>query len=318
VVALLAADARVSSAQPDYRYTTASLHTDPLAALTYGPEQTGAVRLHPVSTGKGVVVAIIDTGVDEKNAELDGRITAHADFTGQGFTADAHGTAIAGIVAAHADNGVGSYGTAPGADIVALKACAPVEPGKLESRCWTSTLVAALDEAIARDARIVNMSIGGPPDPLLARWVALARDRDRVIVAAAGNGGPLAKPAFPAALPGVLAVTAVDAADRPYPQATEGDYVALAAPGVDILSPAPNGTFPPLSGTSMAAAHAAAVVALLLELAPTATSDQIRAALVDGAQGHALAGSERRLGAGLLDACAAAERLAGKPECVAP
>ena len=314
-VALLAADAHVSAAQADFRYATSSLHSDPLAALTFGPEQTGAVRLHPISTGKGVVVAIVDTGIDAQNAELDGRIVARSDFTGDGFTADVHGTAIAGIVAAHADNGIGSYGTAPDVDIVALKACAPVRTGRLESRCWTSSLVPALDEAIARKARIVNLSLGGPPDPLVARYVALAQARGAVVVAAAGNGGPLAKPAFPAALPGVIAVTAVDAATHAYPAANEGDYVTLAAPGVDVVSPVPDGTFPVLSGTSMAAAHASAVVALLLALAPSATPDEIRAVLVDDARDLGPPGPDPQFGAGLLDACAAAAKLAPTAQC---
>ena len=307
VVADLGTDSRIAGAQPDFRYTTMT-HADPLAGLTYGPEKTGAAKLHGKTTGKGALVAVIDTGADVQHPEIKERVKGSKDFTGEGYAAELHGTAIAGIIAAKPDNDVGGYGVAPGADLLLLKACQPLEEGKLAARCWTSTLVQALDEAFAKDARVINMSLSGPPDPLVAKYVGIAHEQNRLIVAAAGNGGPSAKPAFPAALPNVLAVTATDARDRSYREANEGDYIAVSAPGVDILSPAPGGTYPSLSGTSMASAHVAGAAALLLEVAPTTTVDALRATLTDNVRDLGDAGPDKRFGAGLVDLCAAAQK----------
>jgi subtilisin family serine protease len=229
------------------------------------------------------------------------------DVSARGWGADAHGTAVAGIIAAKADNGLGSYGVAPEAQLLALKACHPREEGGLEARCWTSTLVKALDVAMAKDAGVINMSLAGPPDDLLSRYVALATQQNRLVVAAAGNGGPNAKPSFPAALPGVLAVTAVAADDRLYEMANVGDYIDVAAPGVDIVTPSPGGGYPPLSGTSMAAAHASGIGALIRELMPMMSATEIAQALQANVADLGEAGRDTRFGAGLVDACATAE-----------
>jgi hypothetical protein len=319
VAAQLALDARVRAAQPDWRYRTAAEHSDPLAALAYGPAKSGATRLHAVATGKGVRVAVIDTGVDLAHPELEERVAAHADFTETGFTADLHGTAVAGIIAAAADNAAGAYGVAPGVELMAYKACQPIEPGTLAARCWSSTIVAALDAAIGASATIVNLSLSGPPDPLVARFVDLAVTQGRLVVAAAGNDGPLAKPAFPAALEGVIAVTATDARDRLYKSANEGDYIAHATPGVDVVAPAPGGTYPVYSGTSMAAAHSSAALALLREVVPVADAATLAHAIAGAAVDLGAAGRDNRYGDGRIDLCAAAERASGGAfTCPAP
>ncbi|MCZ6709989.1 MAG: S8 family serine peptidase, partial [Gammaproteobacteria bacterium] len=302
VIALLLLDARVVGAQPEFIYRTSAepgvRHSDPFAWLTYGPEKTGAIGLHGEIGGAGQLVAVIDTGVDVEHPELKGRIREYMDVSERGWSADAHGTAVVGIIAANADNGIGSYGVAPKSEILALKACQP-EDGGLQARCWTSTLVKALDVAMVKDAGVINMSLTGPPDDLLARYVGLAIDQNRVVVAAAGNGGPNAKPGFPAALPGVLAVTAVDAADGLYAKANLGDYIDVAAPGVDIVAPAPNGDYPPLSGTSMAAAHVSGVATLLRELVPMMGGVEIVALLTTNVSDLGAAGRDKYFGAGL-------------------
>jgi len=317
VIALLALDARVAGAQPEFIYRTAATpgiaaltpvvrHSDPFAWLNYGPEKTGVIGLHGEIRGSGQLVALIDTGVDVEHPELKDRIREYMDVSGRGWSADAHGTAVAGIIAANADNGLGSYGVAPESEILALKACQPKDGG-LRARCWTSTLVKALDVAMVKDAGVINMSLAGPPDDLLARYVGLAIGQSRVVVAAAGNGGPNAKPGFPAALPGVLAVTAVDAEDGLYAMANIGDYIDLAAPGVDIVTPAPDGGYPPLSGTSMAAAHVSGIAALMRELMPMMSGVEIVALLKTNVTDLGDAGRDKYFGAGLIDACAAAE-----------
>ena len=328
-IAALALDARVTAPQPEYIYrstadqtavdtrvvgapvmptNTSAGYSDPYAALTYGPVKTGALELHAQAVGSGHLIAVIDTGVEVGHVELAGRIRGEpVDVTGFGWSDDVHGTAVAGIIAANANNAEGIYGVAPEAELLAVKACQPEKPGGLSARCWTSTLIKALDVAMSEDAAIINMSLSGPPDDLLSRYVSLAVQQDRLLIAGAGNGGPNGKPGFPAAYPGVMAVTAVDAMERPYREATRGDYVDVAAPGVDIVSPAPDGRYPTLSGTSMAAAHASGVAALIKELVPVLSSREIASMIKGNTLDLGVMGRDPQFGRGLIDACSVAQ-----------
>ncbi|MGE0621593.1 MAG: S8 family serine peptidase [Pseudomonadales bacterium] len=319
VIAAMAADARVDGAQPEYVFETSAVaapaadanaetgtartYSDPFATLNYGPGKTGALALQASATGAGQVIALIDTGVDTAHPDLTGRLREPVDTTGNGYAAEVHGTAVAGIIAATADNAIGSYGVAPAAEILPIKACQPKEAGGLRARCTTSSLVQALDVAIQQDAAIINMSLSGPPDDLLERFVTLAVTQDRLVVAGAGNGGAHAKPGFPAAIPGVLAVTAVDVTDHLYAQANRGSYIDVAAPGVDIVSTTPNGRYPPLSGTSMAAAHVSGVAALIRELGPVLSAREVGLIIRGNARDLGDAGIDSQFGAGLVDAC---------------
>ncbi len=288
-----------------YETTVGASYTDPFARFTYGPAATGALALHPASDGSGETIAVIDTGVAVEHPDLAGRVETQ-DLTDKGFTPDTHGTAVAGIIAAAANNALGSYGVAPAANILALKACQPKTEGGLAARCWTSTLVKALDAAISKDAQIINMSLAGPEDELLTKYVNLAVSQNRLVVAGAGNAGPAAPPSFPAALPGVLAVTATNADNQPYADANRGDFIDLAAPGVDIVTLDPSGSFPLSSGTSWAAAHVSGVAALIRPLMPLSGASEIAFLLNSQAQDLGDAGKDSRFGNGLIDACAAA------------
>ena len=321
-IAAMAADGRVDGAQPEHVFETTAeagiagatvaaepaqrAYSDPFAAWTYGPDMTGARPLHASASGAGQLIAVIDTGVDVGHPDLTGRLREPVDTTENGYAAETHGTAVAGIIAAAVDNAIGSYGVAPAAEILPIKACQPRKAGGLAARCTTSSLVKALDVAITEDAGIINMSLAGPPDALLTRFVRLALDQDRLLIAGAGNGGRQAKPAFPAAIPGVLAVTAVDANRGLYDQANRGDYIDLAAPGVDIISATPGGQYPPLSGTSMAAAHVSGIAALLAELSPLMSPREVGLVLRANAKDLGAPGADADFGAGLVDACRAA------------
>src|SRR5262249_17813707 len=139
------------------------------------------------------------------------------------------------------------------------------------AHCWSRTLARGLDLAITKKAAVVNMSLGGPAgveDPLLKRMVEEAESRNALVVAAAGNGGPKAKPGFPAAISGVIAVTAVDSKEQIFPSATQGDFVDLAAPGVEILTTSPGGGVLISSGTSLATAFVSGAAALALQQQP--------------------------------------------------
>jgi subtilisin family serine protease len=308
-VALLSVQPGVESAQHEYRHRTMAAFDDPFAWMNYTINQSGAEGLHPTVLGEGVEVAVIDTGVDNVHPELQGRVVASIDVTGFGASGDRHGTAVAGIIAAEANNSIGAYGIAPAAKIVAIKACQPEQANGVQGRCWSSTLAKALDAALARDSRIINMSISGPTDPVVQELIETALARSRLVVAAAGNGGPDAAPPFPASLPGVMAVTAIDARERLYAQATRGDFVDIAAPGVEVPVPVPGVLYPgQLSGTSMATASVSAVAALLLSQQPDLASDAMRAALESSAVRRER--NAAQLGrSGRIDACGAARAL---------
>lgn len=304
----LRGDPRVDLAQQERRYRTAATYADPLGVFSYGPAQIGAERMHPVVTGKGVRVAVIDSGVDANHEELVGHVVASHDTTGYGLSADRHGTAVAGLIAAQPGNGTGAWGAAPGAEILSIKACQPAAPNELGARCWSATVAAALDLALEEGAQIVNLSIAGPSDPLVEKLIVAALARGVVIIAASGNGGPNAQPSYPAALEGVLAVTAIDADGRLFRHATRGSFVDVAAPGVEVIAPAPDG-YPALSGTSFATAFVSGAAALLLELEPDATAEAIREALTSTGKDLGEPGRDPLFGNGRIDLCAAAQRL---------
>lgn len=306
----LRAAAGIESAQPEYRYRTVATFNDPYAWMNYGAKLTGADQLLAANSGAGVKIAVIDSGIDAEHPELAARIAESRDFTGYGASADRHGTAVAGLIAAEANNEVGSFGMAPGAQLVALKACEPETRGGVSARCWSSSIAKAIDAALAGDAAIINMSLAGPRDPLVAALIDAAIAKSRLIVAAAGNGGPDAAPPFPASHPGVLAVTAIDTRARLYPLATRGAFVDLAAPGVEVPVPVPGSTYPgQLSGTSMATAYVSGIAATLLGNAPGSDTTALRGVLESSAVTLGGPAGGTQFGRGKIDACAAAHAL---------
>ena len=124
------------------------------------------------------------------------------------------------------------------------------------------------------------MSFAGPSDPMLLRLLAAAYGKGMVLIAAAGNGGPQSEPLYPAADPDVIAVTATDSDDQLYDMANRGRYIAVAAPGVDILALAPGDAYQVSTGTSIAAAHVSGIAALLLERKPSLKPSDIRGILI--------------------------------------
>ena len=195
--------------------------------------------------------------------------------------------------------------------IHSFKACHPRQPGGLAAQCWSSSLIKALDQAISAQLPIINMSVGGPPAPLLQRLIQQAAKQGTLIVAAAGNGGPQARPVYPAAWPETLAVTAVDPNRQLYPRANRGRYIRLAAPGVDLITAAPAQGQPIVSGTSMAAAHVSGIAALLLEARPDTEPYALAKLLERHSQDLGAPGVDEQFGSGLVNACNSALELVG-------
>ena len=298
----LAADASVRSVQPNFRY----LLQDQKAALSEGdPAQYALVKLrlpeaHTLAHGTDVRVAVIDSGIDAAHPELAGSIVDPYDALGSKEGPHVHGTGIAGAIVSHAR----LMGGAPTARIVAIRAFGTVS-GAAESNSYV--VLKAMDYAAVQKVQIVNMSFAGPKDPLIERAVAALAGRGIVLVAAAGNAGPKSPPLYPAANPGVIAVSATDEHDRLLPQSNRGGYVSVAAPGVEIFLPAPDGKYQMTSGTSFSAAYVSALAALMLERNPATKPDDLRAILMKTARDLGSPGRDDLFGAGEADAFAAVQ-----------
>jgi subtilisin family serine protease len=198
---------------------------------------------------------------------------------------------MAGAIASHRR----LLGIAPGVRVIAIRVFSS-KAASAEST--TFDILRGFDYAIRSGARIINMSFAGPRDPSLARALKVASSKGVVLVAAAGNDGPESPPLYPAADPRVIAVTATDINDKLFAGANRGRYIAIAAPGVDILVPAPNSGYQLTTGTSVATAHISGVVALLLERNPKLTPGDIRRILIASAK---RLGPKTDFGAGLVD-----------------
>jgi subtilisin family serine protease len=274
VIQRLSSDPRVGLAQIVGTFETQA-GGDPLSHLQHGSQALHVQQAHRMATGKGVRVAVIDTGVDFHHPDLIGRIAVANDFVHQRnapFTADIHGTAVAGVIAASANNEIGIVGVAPGAEIYALKACWPRTPGSREADCNSYTLALAVEAAIDEKVQVMNLSLAGPDDPLLTKLLANAQSRGIVVVAADG-GAP--GHSFPANVKGVLGVVGSDDLKGGLARPTERFTASLAAPAVDIISTAPPNSYDFFSGSSLAAAEVTGIVALLLEKNPKLTPAQI-------------------------------------------
>jgi subtilisin family serine protease len=261
----------------------------------YSLEKLRLLQAHSLATGDSILIAIIDSGVDVAHPELAGRVVDSFDAIGSGDQVHPHGTAIAGAIVAHAR----LKGTAPAAQILAARAFG-THRGHNEGT--TFHIVKGIDWAVTRGARIINMSFAGANDPAVSRRLAEAKARGIVLIAAAGNAGPRSKPLFPAADPNVIAVTATDEDDGIFPAANRGRHIAVAAPGVDLMLPAPEGAYQMTSGTSFAAAQISGAVALLLERNPDLDPAAVRRALTATARDLGSRGADPLFGAGLVDA----------------
>jgi subtilisin family serine protease len=295
----------VISAQPNYIYQlqkdrAVEPPTNPDEDLQYALGNLDIPPAHRLATGKGVLIALIDSEVDASHPDLEGSVSAKFDTTGIELVPHRHGTAMAGAIASHDK----LTGTAPQASLLAVRAFGGTEAGEDGT---TFRILQGLNWAADHHARIINMSFAGPADPGVQEALAAAHARGIVLVAASGNTGPKSAPLYPAAERDVLAVTAVDARDGWFALATRGKHLAVAAPGVDVLVPAPDAGYGVTSGTSVAAAEVSGIVALMLERAPTLSPDDVRMILMETAKHLGNKGRNPEFGAGLVDAARAVE-----------
>jgi hypothetical protein len=291
---------RASAGQANFFYVfgQAQPPAQPDAAAQYVVPKLHLLEAHRITNGDDVLVAVIDSKIDAHHPDLAGVIADEYDALGTPGPAHMHGTGMAGAIAAHAR----LVGVAPKVKLLAVRAFSGTADG---AQGTTFNILKGLDWAASKNARIVNMSFAGPPDPMFRDMLAKAHARGIVLIAAVGNAGPRSPPLYPAADPDVIGVTATDAEDRLLPQANRGPQVAVAAPGVQVLEPAPDAAYQVTTGTSVAAAHASGVAALLLARDPKLTPDEVRRDLIRSAR-H-IVGNKRDVGAGVIDALAAVD-----------
>lgn len=270
--------------------------------------------LHRYATGREIRVAVIDSGIDASHPDLSGQLAINANFVDDGEPPpEIHGTAVAGIIAARSGNG-GILGVAPKARLMGLRACWQLP--NLSTRCNSFTLSKALNYAILNGAKVINLSLSGPPDRLLDRLLDVALERGIGVVGAID--AQASGPGFPASHRGVLAVASQPnvkmsgnfapvsaAALMLKASAAAGLERPLFAPGNDVPTTAPGARWSFVSGSSYAAAHVSGMLALLDELQPGATPTQLRRMLQP----------QEVLNAVNIDACATISQLISHCSC---
>lgn len=301
VVRALERDTDIQVAQPNYRFTLqqAKRVAVPDRAAQYSLSKLRVPEAHQLATGNNVLVAVIDGGIDASHPEIAHAIADSFDAIGSRTPPSSHGTAMAGAIVAQAR----LAGVAPSARILAVRAFVETPEGYQST---SFAILRGIDWAVARGARVINMSFAGPNDPEIARSLIAATRKGVVLVAAAGNAGPQAAPLYPAAHPNVIAVAAVDSRDEISRFSVRGRHIAITAPGVDVVGPAPGQSYQLSTGTSVAAAHVSGIAALLIELRPTLTPTAVRNRLLSTARDLGAPGRDDVYGAGLADAYRAA------------
>lgn len=272
-------------ADPSGQYDFDHFYLESGAAPVLAPEASS-----PTVAPVDLRVGLIDGGVDTAHAVFARRPPQQLGCNGRSAPSP-HGTAVASLFVGWSPRFSGS---APGAQLLAFDVyCERDQPGGR-----MRDVVAGLAELAAARVRVINLSLVGPDNAVLASVVNSLLARSIVLVAATGNDGPGADPLYPAAYPGVIAVSAVDARLRVLPEASGGRHVSFAAPGADMIAAAPGDAFAVVRGTSYAAPLVSGVIARQLAGAPDTAQwfAQLAARAVDrGSKGR-----DRRYGIGLL------------------
>ncbi len=274
---------------------------DPLFPLQPAARDWRLADLRQLADGRGVTVAVVDSGVDLAQPDLAGRVAEARDFVGGGgpnqppARGEFHGTAVAGVIGARENNGAGIAGVAPAARLIALRACRQEGAGT-RTNCDGLAIARALEFALGRRAEVINLSFAGPGDRLVGALLDIAVARRVSVIAAADPGLPSG--GFPASHPGVIAaapegVSFAPAVDFP------GAPRLYRAPGRDVPTTLPGGRWSLVDGSSFAAAHLAGLFALLRQRRASAWNGAALVLRQDGG----------------VDACASLLRAAGPCDC---
>ncbi|MDE3069715.1 MAG: S8 family serine peptidase, partial [Acidobacteriota bacterium] len=285
VLAALRRSRLVASATRDELLHTAGVTTnDVFFDQQWGLQLAGFPTAWERTQGaSSVTVAVVDTGVDAGQPDLAGAVLPGVDLvngTTDATDDNGHGTAVAGVIAARADNNLGGAGACWHCTILPIKVLGANGTGD------TATVAEGIVRAADLGARVINLSLGGPQSlPALQQAIAYASGKGAIIVAAAGNSG-LATPFYPAGYGNVISVAGTDQNDQLYPWSDYGPWVAVSAPGCNI-APLLGGGYGDFCGTSSATPLVSGLAALALAASPQATPAQITSAIEQDA--HRLA-----------------------------
>jgi thermitase len=285
---------------------------DPLRSQQWGLDAIGADAADAISDGSGVTVAVIDTGVDAAHPDLQGSVSYGPDFIAGGDTSgdpNGHGTHVAGIIAAHRDNGIGGAGAAPGVHILAIRVLDEHSSGT------TTGTADGVDAAVAAGARVINLSLSAGPNAALVlvpgnrlvESITRATQAGVVVTAAAGNDAlPLCEQ--PVVIPQIICVGAVNQDLQRSSFSNYGLRIDVVAPGGGdpgeaIVSTRPGGAYAGMQGTSQATPFVAAVAAQLSALG--LNEAEIVDRILGSARDLGAPGVDAKFGHGLLDARAA-------------
>lgn len=271
-------DSNVAWSEPVNMYRTQSApasDNDPLYPAQPAAREWRLAELHKIATGRGVRIAVIDSEIESSHPDLAGQVTVNRNFaSGHPLVSERHGTEVAGIIAAKANNGIGIAGIAPDAKLLGLRACWQQNGSSGTTVCDSFSLTKALYFAVEQKADVINLSLSGPDDRLLRTLIDAALAHGLTVVAAfdpkKNDGG------FPASVPGVIAV-----ADATLARGRPDVYIA---PGRDVPTTEPGGRWSLVNGSSFAAAHVSGLVALVRQrrrARVTLVSDRGRGGLID-------------------------------------
>lgn len=307
-------------AAPGYAAACGPVSESQLAERPWPLQRLRPDRVWPITRGGAVIVAVIDSGVSDQHPILASRLVPGKDFvdpSGDGTCdEDGHGTMIAGIIAGAPSQSSGFHGVAPSARIMPIRVLLDRERTTDEED--PLRIAEAIRYAADNGAEVINLSLTTQPVPELEAAVNYALDKDVVLVAAAGNEGGSGQDvrAYPAAYDGVIAVAGVDQNGDHVATSTQGDYVDIAAPGLWIEGPAPQGggyVVQPDGGTSFAAGYVSGVAALVRASNRDLTAAQVASRITRTADRPAH-GWDDAVGAGVVNPYWAVLSLAGSPD----
>lgn len=283
--------------RPEQHPDTPCVTSDCLAREVIGwPE----AQSWPGACPAGVRIGLVDTAINPDHIAFEARNIEIVRLADDALPESGrqHGTAVAALLVGSATSR--TPGLIPGGKLIAVDAFH--RAGRQGDRSAAFDLARALDLLAGRQVKVINLSLAGPPNLLLEQAVRKAGERGIIMVAAAGNDGPRAKPVYPGAYEDVIAVTATDRHKRPYRRAGRGEHIDFAAPGVAVWTAASIRGARPKTGTSFAAPFVTAAVAMMIASEPDLAPERLRDRLTGHAEDLGDPGKDPVFGWGLLNA----------------
>ena len=296
---------RVQTADYNYIREVSFTPDDPGFDRQWGLATASFPGAWDVARGSGARIAVVDSGAYSGHIDI-GKIVAQHDFVRRDAVADdanGHGTHVTGVAGALTNNGKGVAGGCPGCALLIAKVVGATGSTK------DSKIVKGINWSVNNGADVVNLSLSGPGDSSVLRTAIADASRSAVVVAAAGNEGTREDPTveqYPAAYPEAIAVSATNASDELAGFSSRGDWVDLAAPGVNIRSTLAGGGYGGENGTSVSAPFVSAVAGLLASQG-TMTADEIRQRMETTATDLGPRGVDSSFGHGRIDAASAVQ-----------